>query len=117
MESEHDYDKVSAAPDEDEVDLFVDEQAAALHYTFRHGDGSAEVLRVELLDTAHRRVELVEAGEPVCVRMRVRVRADVEAPVCGCLIRNRHGIHLYGTNTELQHVERGTVRSRAVGEG
>jgi len=116
MAREHDYDKVSAAPDEDEVDLFVDEQAAALHYTFRHGDGSAEVLRVELLDTAHRRVELVESGEPVCVRMRVRFRADVEAPVCGFLIRNRHGIHLYGTNTELQHVELGTVRSGEVVE-
>ena len=44
MAREHDYDKVSAAPDEDEVDLFVDEQAAALHYTFRHGDGSAPCL-------------------------------------------------------------------------
>ena len=117
MAREHDYDEVSAAPDEAEVDAgFVDEQAAALHYTFRHGDGSAEVLRVELLDAAQRRVELVESGEPVCVRMRVRFRADVEAPVCGFLIRNRHGIHLYGTNTELQQVDLGFVRRGEVVE-
>ncbi|HVS82604.1 MAG TPA: ABC transporter ATP-binding protein [Pyrinomonadaceae bacterium] len=110
------YDKASAAPDEDEADSFVDEQAAALHYTFRHGDGSAEVLSVELLDAAHRRVELVESGEPVSVRMRVRFRADVEDPVCGFVIRNRHGIHLYGTNTELQQVDLGFVRRGEVVE-
>jgi hypothetical protein len=104
------YDQASAAPDQDEADLFVDEQATPLQYTFRHGDGSAEVLRVELLDAAYRRVELVESGEPVRVRMRVRFRADVEDPVCGFVIRNRHGIHLYGTNTELQQIDLGFVR-------
>jgi hypothetical protein len=48
--------------------------------------------------------------------MRVRFRADIEDPVCGFLIRNRHGIHLYGTNTELQQIELGTVRSGEVVE-
>jgi lipopolysaccharide transport system ATP-binding protein len=110
MAREHDYDQASAAPDEADADAFADDGAAALHYTFRHGDGSAEVLRVELLDAAQHRIEIVESGEPVCVRMRVRFRADVEDPVCGFLIRNRHGIHLYGTNTELQQVELGAVR-------
>ena len=114
MAREHAYDEASAAPEE--TDLLVDEEAAPLHYTFRHGDGSAEVLRVELLDAAHRRIELVESGEPVSVRMRVRFRADVEDPVCGFLIRNRHGIHLYGTNTELQQVELGSVRRGEVVE-
>jgi len=116
MAREHDYDRAAAAPDEADGDTFAVEEAAALHYTFRHGDGSAEVLRVELLDAAQRRIEMVESGEPVCVRMRVRFRADVEDPVCGFLIRNRHGIHLYGTNTELQQVELGTVRRGEVVE-
>src|SRR5262249_6532804 len=56
------------------------------------------------------RVEIVESGEPVRVRMRVRFLTDVEEPVCGFLLRNRHGIHLYGTNTELQRVGFGEVR-------
>ena len=29
---------------------------------------------------------------------------DLDDVVCGFLIRNRHGIHVYGTNTELQEV-------------
>ena len=116
MAREHDYDRAAAAPDEADGNTFAVEEAAALHYTFRHGDGSAEVLRVELLDAAQRRIEMVESGEPVVVRMRVRFRADVEDPVCGFLIRNRHGIHLYGTNTELQQVELGTVRRGEVVE-
>jgi len=77
---------------------------------YRHGDGSARVLRVELLDAAHRQIEFVESGEPVLLRLRVRFNAAVEAPVCGFLLRNRHGIHLYGTNTELQQVDFGPIR-------
>ncbi|HEX8491833.1 MAG TPA: ABC transporter ATP-binding protein [Pyrinomonadaceae bacterium] len=87
-----------------------DESAAHVSYTYRHGDGSAEILRVELLDATHHPVELVETGEAVQVRLRVRFNAEAEAPVCGFLLRNRHGIHLYGTNTELQQANLGPVR-------
>ena len=86
------------------------ETVAPLSYTYRHGDGSAEILRVELLDAAHHPVELVESGEAVQVRLRVRFQREAEAPVCGFLLRNRHGIHLYGTNTELQQANLGPVR-------
>src|SRR5205085_9637312 len=34
-----------------------------------------------------------------------------EEPVFGFLIRNRHGIHVYGTNTKLQEVGVGDVRA------
>ncbi|HEV2705652.1 MAG TPA: ABC transporter ATP-binding protein [Pyrinomonadaceae bacterium] len=80
-----------------------------LRFTYRHGDGSAELLSVELFDAARRHVEIVETGEPLTVRLRVRFRRDVSEPVCGMLIRNRHGIHVYGTNTELQQVRLGEV--------
>lgn len=79
--------------------------------TFRHGDGSAEILQVDLLDSAGKRIAIVESGELVTVRLRVRFCASVEDPVCGFLIRNRHGIHLYGTNTQLQQVEVGAARA------
>jgi lipopolysaccharide transport system ATP-binding protein len=88
----------------------VDDNALPLRYTYRHGDGSAEVLHVELLDAAHRPVEFVESGEAVLLRLRVRFDVEDEAPVCGFLLHNRHGIHLYGTNTELQQVDFGPVR-------
>lgn len=88
-----------------------DEKGARLNYTYRHGDRSAEVLSVSLLDSAFRRVELVETGEAVYVRMRVRFNRQVEEPVFGFLIRNRHGIHAYGTNTKLQELSLGRVES------
>jgi len=94
----------------------IEDDLIPLQYTFRHGDGSAEVLQVDLLDATRRRIELVETGEPVMVRIRVRFCTDVEDPVCGFLIRNRHGIHLYGTNTELQEVNFGPVRAGDVVE-
>jgi ABC-type polysaccharide/polyol phosphate transport system ATPase subunit len=83
-------------------------------YTYRHGDGRAEILKVELLDGLRRPVELVESGEPLVVSMRLLFHADVEDPVCGFMIRNRHGIHLYGTNTELQHLDLGPIKRGAL---
>lgn len=102
----------------DELEPSADayEQGAPLHYTFRHGDGSAEILSVNLLDAALKPIELVETGEAVYMRVRVRFKRDVEEPVFGFLIRNRHGIHVYGTNTKLQEVSIGQVRSGETAE-
>jgi ABC-type polysaccharide/polyol phosphate transport system ATPase subunit len=96
---------------EREMDELLEPPPVALQSTFRHGDGSAEILQVDLLDSAGSRITIVESGDVVTVRMRVRFCADVEHPVCGFLIRNRHGIHLYGTNTELQQVDVGAARA------
>lgn len=90
--------------------------SAPLSCVYRHGDGSAEVLSAELLDAAHHSIELVETGEPLLLRVRVRFHANVDTPVCGFLLRNRHGIHLYGTNTELQQVDLGPVQPGQVVE-
>ncbi|MFL6229121.1 MAG: ABC transporter ATP-binding protein [Pyrinomonadaceae bacterium] len=100
----------AAAADEPGDVSAADETVAPLTYTFRHGDGSAEVVGVELLNAAQKPVEIVETGEPVLVRLRVRFHADAESPVCGFLLRNRHGIQIYGTNTELQQANFGPVR-------
>ncbi|HEX8773148.1 MAG TPA: ABC transporter ATP-binding protein [Pyrinomonadaceae bacterium] len=86
------------------------ESTAPLSYLYRHGDGSAEFLSVELLDGARRPAEMVESGEPLLVRQRVLFHRDADDPVCGFLIRNRHGIHLYGSNTELLEIKLGPVR-------
>jgi ABC-type polysaccharide/polyol phosphate transport system ATPase subunit len=91
-------------------DDLVDELRAPLKPTYRHGDGSAEVLSVELLNAKQVRVDLVETGEPLLVRMRVLFHEERLNPVCGFLIRNRFGIHVYGTNTDLQQMDIGPVR-------
>jgi lipopolysaccharide transport system ATP-binding protein len=92
------------------------EDEGEVSYVYRHGDGSAEVLRVDLLNAAHKRIEFVESGEAVLLRVRARFHAEAEAPVCGFLLRNRHGIHLYGTNTELQQLDFGPVQRGEVVE-
>ena len=92
------------------------EGAASPSSIYHHGDGSARILRVELLDASHHPVELVETGEAVSLRLRVRFDSEAEAPVCGFLLRNRHGIHLYGTNTELQRADFGAVQPGQVFE-
>lgn len=105
-----------AGGEREESAALDDERSAPLHYTYRHGDGSAAILSVQLLDDALRAVELVETGEAVYVRMRVRFHKDVDEPVFGFLIRNRHGINVYGTNTKLQEVTVGAVQSGEIVE-
>ena len=48
------------------------------------------------------------------VRVRARLNAEENDPVCGFLIRDRHGIHIYGTNTEIHQAYFGHVRSGQV---
>jgi ABC-type polysaccharide/polyol phosphate transport system ATPase subunit len=83
---------------------------APLSYTYRHGDGSAEILAADLTDVTQRQAETVETGEPLTMRMLVRIKDDLDDPIVGFLIRNRHGISAYGTNTKEQQIEFGSVR-------
>lgn len=82
---------------------------APLSYSYRHGDGSAEIVGAELIDSTHRRVEIVESGEALALRVVTRLNTDLDDPVVGFLIKNRHGIHAYGTNTKEQQIELGRV--------
>jgi ABC-type polysaccharide/polyol phosphate transport system ATPase subunit len=80
---------------------------APLRYSYRHGDRSAEIVGAELTDSTHRRVEIVESGEALTLRVVARLNTDLDDPVVGFLIKNRHGIHAYGTNTKEQQIELG----------
>ncbi|HZG53759.1 MAG TPA: ABC transporter ATP-binding protein [Pyrinomonadaceae bacterium] len=82
-----------------------------LQYSYRHGNKRAEVIGAELVDGATgRAVELVETGDAVEVRLRVLFHEDAAEPVCGFMIRNRHGINVYGTNTEQRGQPLGAAR-------
>jgi hypothetical protein len=95
--------------EEEQAPVMSSDNRQEVHYTYRHGDRSAEIISVELLDARRQRVELVESGESLTVRVLMRSNSRLEAVVCGFLIRNRHGIHLYGTNTEIQHLDLGPL--------
>jgi teichoic acid transport system ATP-binding protein len=81
-----------------------------LQYSYRHGNGRAEVVGAELVDGSGRVVELIETGDAVAVRLSVLFHEDVAEPVCGFMIRNRHGINVYGTNTEQRGHPLGAAR-------
>ena len=97
--------------DEGESSTLIEDEIKPLRSSFRHGDGSAEILSIELMDAHRQPIEFVESGSPVLVRIRARLNIDVNDPVCGFLIRDRHGIHVYGTNTEIQQAYFGGVRA------
>ena len=87
------------------------EEIDAPQFTYRHGNGSAEILKVELLDASQEPAAIVESGQMVHLRMHVVFNEDVIDPVYGFIIRNRHGIHLYGTNTKVQGITSGLIKS------
>lgn len=76
--------------------------------TNRHGDGSSEILDATLLDSSGKTCRMVTSGENVTIRIRTRFRRDNVEPMVGILIRNRIGMEIYGTNTNIEHIELGT---------
>jgi ABC-type polysaccharide/polyol phosphate transport system ATPase subunit len=88
----------------------AEESFAPLRYTYRHGDGTAEIVSAELLDAARRPVGVVETGSPLLVRVRARFRREVDDAVFGFLVNDSRGVHAYGTNTKEQQVDLGVLR-------
>ncbi|MDT7602610.1 MAG: lipopolysaccharide transport system ATP-binding protein, partial [Acidobacteriota bacterium] len=124
MAREEAYDEMGAAKDTDATDEGEADRAsktstarverAALSYTYRHGNRHAEIVAAELLDGRGEAVELVDSGDAVRVRMKILLHRDVEQIVCGFMIRNRHGINVYGTNTEQRGLTLGAARAGEV---
>ncbi len=73
----------------------------------RRGDGRAKVVSIELLGENGAPTIIWRSGELAVVRVTVRFEAAVENPVVGVLIRNRIGLNVYGTNTELEGLKFG----------
>ena len=85
-------------------------------HTYRHGDRSAEILTAEILNDAREVADLVETGERLVARLRVRFNRAIDDPVFGFLVRNRLGIHAYGANTEQKGLTFGRVECDEVVE-
>ena len=121
MEREEEYDAheppdADANSDEAQIAALLSgaEAPTPLRYGFRHGDKSAEILSAELLHEGRPCPDIIESGTPLTARLRVRCNRDVEDPLCGFLIRNKHGVNAYGANTDQKgvhfaHLRRGEV--------
>ncbi|HEY1495353.1 MAG TPA: Wzt carbohydrate-binding domain-containing protein [Candidatus Solibacter sp.] len=73
----------------------------------RHGDGRAEIIRVETIGESGKPTMVWRSGERAVVKVAVRFREPVADPVVGIMIRTRIGLNVYGTNTELEKVKVG----------
>jgi len=73
----------------------------------RRGDERAEVVSLELFGVNGQPTGAVASGEKASIQARVRFKGDVANPVFGILIRNRVGVTVYGTNTELEKMSFG----------
>lgn len=116
MEREEIYavEQQSSGDSDGHADDATNDPLPRLQYTYRHGDGTAEIIGATLLDESRRSVEIIETGAQALLVMRVLFRHGVNNPVFGFLIRNRHGINVYGTNTEQQQLSFGHIAAGEV---
>lgn len=84
---------------------------AGIEPSWRRGDGRAEVCAIDILGEDGRPTATVRSGEPITVAVKLRFREAVANPVAGLLIRNRVGVSVYGTNTELEQTAIGARRA------
>src|SRR5205807_3284709 len=79
--------------------------------SYRHGDGSSEILGVAILNARGEEVTSVASGEPVTVRVRSRFHEARSDPMVGILVRTRIGMDVYGTNTRIEQTPLGAFRA------
>jgi len=84
-----------------------DKKDARLRSSFRHGDGTSEILGVRVLNARGEDTTAIAGGERVTVRVRSRFHQSKSDPMVGILIRTRIGMDVYGTNTRLEQVALG----------
>lgn len=66
------------------------------------GTGEATVVDIALLNQADQRIEMVDVGEPITLRVDVKINSFIERLVFGYSIKDRLGQVVYGTNTDLK---------------
>ena len=84
-------------------------QNSASGATLRHGDGSVEIAAVDLLDASGAPLTAVTSGAAVTVRIEAMVRESRADLMVGILIRNRIGMEVYGTNTQIEQIQLGQL--------
>jgi len=95
------------------IGLVLEKQASQvqkdgrLRASHRHGDGSSEVVSVEILNVQGQPVESVASGECITIRVRSRFHAAIADPMVGILMRTRIGMEVYGTNTRVEKKQLG----------
>ena len=63
------------------------------------GTGEASILGAGLFNAQDEPVEVVDVGQPVSIRVKVRINQSIPELVLGYMIKDRLGQPVYGTNT------------------
>jgi len=79
--------------------------------SYRHGDGSSEIVGVQILNQRGEPVVTMMSGEAVDVRVRCRFKLPKSDPMVGILIRTRIGMDVYGTNTRIERMNLGEFQA------
>jgi lipopolysaccharide transport system ATP-binding protein len=79
--------------------------------SYRHGDGTSEILSVELLNADGEPASSVTSGELITVRVRSHFHQPKCDPMVGILIRTRIGMDVYGTNTRIEKARLGSYEA------
>jgi uncharacterized protein (TIGR00251 family) len=66
-----------------------DRKENRIRASFRHGDGTSEILGIDILNARGEPVTSVAGGEPITVRVRSRFHRPKSNPMVGILIRTR----------------------------
>jgi ABC-type polysaccharide/polyol phosphate transport system ATPase subunit len=77
----------------------------------RFGSFHAEIVDCAVEGADGRPLERIVSGTPVRMRADVRFHRRVENPVFGVMIKNRHGVEIFGTNTQLRAMPTGTFEA------
>jgi ABC-type polysaccharide/polyol phosphate transport system ATPase subunit len=72
---------------------------------YRHGDGRAEIIGIQVLDFAGEPISVLEPNSTIVVRISVRARDEVPFPIIGFMFRNHLGLDFAGTNTARECYE------------
>lgn len=65
------------------------------------GTGDATVISISLLNAEGLPLEVVDVGQPVCLRIQVQINSPIKCLILGYGIKDRLGQVMYGTNTHL----------------
>lgn len=63
------------------------------------GTGEGSILDCRLTDTHNRRVTGIVGGEIVQLRLTAKATKEIESPILGFNLKDRHGQHIFGYNT------------------
>lgn len=68
----------------------------------RYGNHKAEISGIGVYDERGHRINSVEGGQTILVRISVVFHQDVSQPIVGFMMKNRIGLYLTGTNTLME---------------